>query len=354
MIRRLAVWLLVSVGIHAALIGLTLVLVAVTPAPMLFVDLVHGVLATIEPAPGGDIGRGDGTPVHGARAPAPPRPVRPERSKPAPTTAASTARTARAPAETMASTPVVEPDPVASPEPIRPLPEAIPPPVGPPRASPEPAPAVTEPPRPLVELSTLAASAPVRVAENTPPASPASGAAAEAPAGGGETSATPALADGGEGTRPGSSGPASGPVTARGSGTASGASSGGRGAVTDGAGLGVGAREGSTLALAVPGERGGEGSEYAGYYALLRRRVQEALTYPATARRRELTGTVQVEIDIQSTGAITQVVLAVSSSHRVLDDAALEAVRGIERLPFPPDLRPRRLRVRLPVVFALR
>lgn len=319
MIRRLSVWLFLSVAIHAALIGLTLALAAVTPAPMLFVDLVHGVLATTEPAPGGDIGRGDGTPARGVSAAAPARPARPERSKPVPAIAASPVRTVRAPAETIASPPVPEPDPVPPPEPIRPLPGSISP--------------ATERPRLLVELSAPLAPAPARV---------------------GEISDTPAPSGGGDGASPGSSGPVSGPVMDRGDGTASGPASGGRGAAAYDAGLGLGAREGSALALAVPGERGGEGSEYAGYYALLRGRVQEALTYPATARRRELTGTVQLEIDIQPTGAITQVVLAVSSSHRVLDEAALQAVRGIERLPFPPDLRPRRLRVRLPVVFALR
>jgi protein TonB len=87
---------------------------------------------------------------------------------------------------------------------------------------------------------------------------------------------------------------------------------------------------------------------------LLRRRVREALAYPPAARRRQLTGTVQLEVDIEPTGAITQVVLAASSSHRVLDEAALEAVREVGRLPFPSGLRPRRLRVRLPVVFDIR
>ncbi|MBI1964556.1 MAG: energy transducer TonB [Candidatus Rokubacteria bacterium] len=43
-----------------------------------------------------------------------------------------------------------------------------------------------------------------------------------------------------------------------------------------------------------------------------------------------------------------------SSSHRVLDEAALEAVRGVGPAPFPPDLAARPLRVRLPVVFELR
>jgi protein TonB len=122
----------------------------------------------------------------------------------------------------------------------------------------------------------------------------------------------------------------------------------------DGLPGGLGAREGSVLALAVPGEGGAAPGEYDGYVALLRRRVQEALTYPSAARRRELTGTVQVEVEIQPTGAIGQVRLAASSSHRVLDEAALEAVRGVDRVPFPPALRPRPLRVRLPVVFDLR
>jgi TonB family protein len=60
---------------------------------------------------------------------------------------------------------------------------------------------------------------------------------------------------------------------------------------------------------------------------------------------------VQLDVDVQPTGAITHVALAVSSSHRVLDEAALEAARGVDRVPFPPNLRPRPLRVRLPVVF---
>jgi len=108
------------------------------------------------------------------------------------------------------------------------------------------------------------------------------------------------------------------------------------------------------LALAIPGDGSGIGSEYDGYVALLRRRVQEALAYPATARRRELTGTVQVDVEVQPTGAITRVALAAPSAHRVLDEAALEAARGVARVPFPPGVHPRALRVRLPVVFDLR
>jgi len=51
---------------------------------------------------------------------------------------------------------------------------------------------------------------------------------------------------------------------------------------------------------------------------------------------------------------ISRVEVVASSSHRVLDDAALDTVRGVGRVPFPPNVRPRSLRVRLPVVFDLR
>jgi len=63
---------------------------------------------------------------------------------------------------------------------------------------------------------------------------------------------------------------------------------------------------------------------------------------------------VQVEVEIAPTGAVAGVQLAASSSHRVLDDAALDAVRGLRRVPFPSDVRPRALRLRVPIVFELR
>jgi periplasmic protein TonB len=106
--------------------------------------------------------------------------------------------------------------------------------------------------------------------------------------------------------------------------------------------------------LAAVGGGTGDAGEYTAYLALLRRRVFDSLVYPPAARRRSLTGTVHVDLDIQPTGVISQVVVVSSSSHRVLDEAAVEAVRDLGRLPFPPGVRPRLLRVRLPVVFDLR
>jgi protein TonB len=119
-----------------------------------------------------------------------------------------------------------------------------------------------------------------------------------------------------------------------------------------GASAARGARDGAAVALAVPGDGGGE--MYGAYLAALRRRLQETLEYPAAARRRGLTGTVHLEISLESTGRVSDVLVVRSSSHAVLDDAALRAARSLARLPFPPDVRPRPLRVRLPVVFELR
>jgi TonB family protein len=61
-----------------------------------------------------------------------------------------------------------------------------------------------------------------------------------------------------------------------------------------------------------------------------------------------------MEIVIQPTGAIGPVSLLRSSSHRILDEAAVDTIRRLPPLPFPAELPPRTLRVRLPVVVELR
>ena len=107
-------------------------------------------------------------------------------------------------------------------------------------------------------------------------------------------------------------------------------------------------------ALAVPGAgSGAPGAEYGPYLGRLRQRIQGSLKYPLAARRRGLAGTVSLEIVIRPDGTFSVVAVANSSAHAVLDDAALETVRSLAPEPLPPDVPPRILRVRLPVVFAL-
>jgi protein TonB len=76
--------------------------------------------------------------------------------------------------------------------------------------------------------------------------------------------------------------------------------------------------------------------------------------YPLAARRRSLTGTVQIEIVIEANGAVGGVKVVESSSHGVLDEAVLESVKRLPPLPFPSHLVPRTIRARLPIVFELR
>jgi len=116
------------------------------------------------------------------------------------------------------------------------------------------------------------------------------------------------------------------------------------------------------LALATPGTGSGPGSggpgggppaEYADYLARLRQRIQESLRYPLTARRRGLSGTVRLQMTIQPDGGIASVTIVESSSHSALDDAAVEAVRSLRPMPFPPGVPRRELYVRVPVIFEL-
>jgi protein TonB len=119
-----------------------------------------------------------------------------------------------------------------------------------------------------------------------------------------------------------------------------------------GGGSGAGASGDGPLALAIPGD-GGAGV-YGPYLTALRRRLLESLEYPMAARRRGLSGTVHLEIAIDATGRLSEVLVVRSSSHALLDDAALQAARSLRRVPFPPNVRPRPLRVLMPVVFDLR
>ncbi len=122
---------------------------------------------------------------------------------------------------------------------------------------------------------------------------------------------------------------------------------GGTGARADGAGLSARAVTGSTGA-------GEATAEYLPYLQRLRSQIQETIKYPAAARRRGLAGTVRVEIVVRPSGEIESVTLLGSSTHDVLDNTVLEAVRALRPRPFPADLPRRPVRVQLPIVFDFR
>jgi len=90
------------------------------------------------------------------------------------------------------------------------------------------------------------------------------------------------------------------------------------------------------------------------YLARFRQRIQESVVYPLAARRRGLDGRVEIELVLEPSGRIRDIAVVSSSSHALLDDAAVEAVRSLQPQPLPEHPKRQTLRVRLPVVFQLR
>jgi protein TonB len=319
-VRRRFLGLALSVAVHLALIAAVIALVRTAEPPVLFVDLAHG-LDLAEQAVS-DLRRA----VADARSRVLPRADAPRAKSEGQPRPAEPAPVSSPPAAPRAETRRVEtPAPPIVPEPVRPAPEP-----SPPAASAEPAPQPRSAPEPrMVELP------PTRSAAGDDAASPSTTARAAAPA----TSGTESGGRGAPGT-----GVAGAPA--------------GAGDGRSSAGVRVGARDGGAVALAIPGSGGGDpaAADYAGYYGMLQRRLHESLAdaYPALARRRGLTGTVVVDVEVDASGKLGRVAVFTSSKHSVLDDAALDAVHAVGKVPFPPGVTPRRLLVRLPVVFDLR
>jgi protein TonB len=293
--------LLASLAAHGGLIAILLLLVSGETHPgVLFIDLEtrserEAPVAGAEPRPA-PAGRNSKRAATGS-----PRPAG---------RAADRSGPAMAPSSAVLPSPVApaapEPAPAKEREAVTATPEAPRPP--------EPAVAVVPPREAAPEVAQ-------RSEDNTPAAEPrvSQGSA------GGESAET-----------------AGAPRGAAGGGTAAAGTSGG------------GAGGGGGNAVASGGPAGGApGAEYRGYLAQMRRRLMEALRYPQPARNRGLSGTVLLDISIESSGAIANVSVTRSSSHPLLDEAALEAARSLSPQPFPKGLAPRPLRVRLPVVFDL-
>lgn len=292
--------LLASLAAHGGAVAILFFLVSGESHPsVLFVDLdaiEERRLPAATTAPAGSGGETTAAPSGSSR------PARPERGR-----SGASRPSAPAPAR---SSPVPSPAP-SEPEPARKR-EVAPAPAPEPR-QPEPAVAV-------VPASEAAPETPPRAETSPSPVEPAPNgggpgervASTSEPSGGGQAALTP------------------------------GSSTQGSGGAGSGAGFGSGGPAG-----------GAPGAEYGSYLAGVRRRILEALRYPPPARSRGLTGTVYLEIFIKSDGAIGDVAVTSSSSHPLLDEAALEAVRSLSPQPFPKGLKPRALRVRLPVVFDL-
>ena len=76
--------------------------------------------------------------------------------------------------------------------------------------------------------------------------------------------------------------------------------------------------------------------------------------YPAEAIRRKMKGRVVLKIEIASDGVVTRVAVVSSSGHKILDEAAIKAVKLWRAEPVPKeDKRSENRTVRVPLVFSL-
>jgi len=85
------------------------------------------------------------------------------------------------------------------------------------------------------------------------------------------------------------------------------------------------------------------------HFAYIRELVTKRLSYPPQARRMNWSGKTVVSFVIQEDGSIYGLNVVASSSHRILDQAALDTVRSVAPFPRPPV----RAEIVLPVHFAL-
>jgi len=130
-----------------------------------------------------------------------------------------------------------------------------------------------------------------------------------------------------------------------------GTGSGGHGAAGSGpGGLGGGSGSGGggdRLASRSPGSGTGPGGGLTDLLQVIRRRIEQAQTYPDDARRAGMQGTVEVRFRIGPDGSADAVEIVRSSGHPVLDEASLQTVRRAGPYPVVPG------RIRIPLSYRL-
>ncbi|MFT4578840.1 MAG: TonB family protein [Nitrospinales bacterium] len=91
-----------------------------------------------------------------------------------------------------------------------------------------------------------------------------------------------------------------------------------------------------------------------GYSSQIWRRVADAKFYPRTARKREMEGKPIVEFELRSDGQLMNYFIVRSSSNKILDKAAIDAVKNASPYPgIPKLLKLKSIRFKLPISFIL-
>ena len=92
---------------------------------------------------------------------------------------------------------------------------------------------------------------------------------------------------------------------------------------------------------------GGGGDGIAGLLRAIRRRIEEARTYPDAARRAGMEGTVELRFQIGRDGNAEGLEIVRSSGHAELDEMAMQTIRRAG--PYPPVSG----RIRIPLSYRL-
>lgn len=91
-----------------------------------------------------------------------------------------------------------------------------------------------------------------------------------------------------------------------------------------------------------------------GYSSQIWRRITDVKFYPRTARKREIEGKPVVEFELRSDGQLMNYFIVRSSSNKILDKAAIDAVKNARPYPsIPKPLKLDFMRITLPIPFIL-
>jgi TonB family protein len=91
-----------------------------------------------------------------------------------------------------------------------------------------------------------------------------------------------------------------------------------------------------------------------GYSSKIWRRIADAKFYPRTARKSEMEGKPVVEFELRSDGQLMNYFIVHSSSNKILDKAAIDAVKNASPYPgIPKSLKLKSIRFKLPISFIL-
>lgn len=94
--------------------------------------------------------------------------------------------------------------------------------------------------------------------------------------------------------------------------------------------------------------------ELARFWAAVRNRIEQNQQYPLWAHRNNLEGVVVVRFTLTREGLIHEIELDRSSGHRILDEAALQAVqRGVPYPPVPEGVPEQQCEARIPIRFSI-